>query len=90
MVNSRSRRDPDSKEVDNSVPEEVLHIHKYTYAPIHLHAIHTHTYSKEKEYQVWWCIPLMPALEKQTQIDLCEFQVRLDYTVSSRPARVTE
>ena len=29
--------------------------------------------------QVWWCTPLIPALGRQKQVDLCEFKARLVY-----------
>ena len=32
----------------------------------------------------WWRTPLMPALGRQRQADLCEFQASLVYRVSSR------
>jgi hypothetical protein len=31
-------------------------------------------------------MPLIPALGKQSQVDLCEFEASLVYIVSSRPA----
>ena len=37
-----------------------------------------------------WCIPLIPALSRQRQEDLCEFKANLVYTVSSRTARTTQ
>ena len=33
---------------------------------------------------------MIPALRKQRQADICEFEASLVYTVSSRPARATE
>ena len=35
-------------------------------------------------------MPLITALERQSQADLCEFEANLDYTVSSRTARATQ
>lgn len=35
------------------------------------------------------CTPLIPALGRQRPLDLCEFEVSLIYTASSRTARVT-
>ena len=32
----------------------------------------------------WWCMPLIPALGRQRQANLCEFETSLVYTVSSR------
>ena len=36
---------------------------------------------------LWWRMPLIPALERQKQADLCEFKSSLIYKVSSRTAR---
>jgi hypothetical protein len=33
--------------------------------------------------------PIITALRRQRQVDLCEFKVRLVYIESSRPARTT-
>jgi hypothetical protein len=39
---------------------------------------------------MWWCIPLIPALRRQTEaVQLPEFEVTLVYRVSSRTARAT-
>jgi hypothetical protein len=35
----------------------------------------------------WWHKPLIPALGRQRQSDLCEFEASLVYRVSSRIAR---
>ena len=35
-------------------------------------------------------MPLIPALGRQTEADLCEFEVRLVYRVNSRTARATQ
>jgi hypothetical protein len=35
-------------------------------------------------------MPLIPALRRQRQVDLCEFEASLVYTASSRTARVTQ
>jgi hypothetical protein len=32
----------------------------------------------------WWCTPLIPALRRQRQVYLCEFEASLIYRVSSR------
>jgi hypothetical protein len=37
--------------------------------------------------QVWWCMPLSPALGRERQADLCEYQVSLIHIVSSRTTR---
>ena len=34
----------------------------------------------------WWHTPLIPALGKQRQVDLCEFEASLVYRASSRTA----
>ena len=41
---------------------------------------------KEKTEKVgqWWCTPLIPALRRQMQADLCEFEASLASTTSSR------
>jgi hypothetical protein len=38
----------------------------------------------------WWCTPLMPAMGRQKQMDLCEFKVILVCRVSSKTARVID
>ena len=38
----------------------------------------------------WWCTPLIPALGKQRQVDLCVFEASLVYRVSSRTARAAQ
>jgi hypothetical protein len=35
----------------------------------------------------WWHMPLIPALRRQRQTDLHEFEASLDYRASSRTAR---
>jgi hypothetical protein len=37
-----------------------------------------------------WCTPLISALRKQRQVDLCEFETNLIYMVSFRTARATQ
>ena len=45
--------------------------------------------SQNKINQVgwWWHTTLIPALGRQRQVDLCEFQVSLGYRTNSRTAR---
>jgi hypothetical protein len=38
----------------------------------------------------WWCMPLITALRRQRQVELCEFKASLVYIVSSRPTRATK
>ena len=38
----------------------------------------------------WWHTPLIPTLEKQREVDFCEFEVSLVYRENSRTARATE
>ena len=38
----------------------------------------------------WWRMPLILALRRQRQAILCEFKAGLDYSVSSRLARVIQ
>lgn len=40
--------------------------------------------------QAWWFTPLMPALRRKRQVELCEFKANLVYIVNSREARVTQ
>jgi hypothetical protein len=35
----------------------------------------------------WWCTPLIPALGRQRQVDLCEFEASIVYRASARTAR---
>jgi hypothetical protein len=35
----------------------------------------------------WWCTPLIPALRRQRQAELCEVEFSLVYSVSSRATR---
>jgi hypothetical protein len=35
---------------------------------------------------VCWCPPLFPALRRQRQVDLCQFEANLFYIMSYRPA----
>jgi hypothetical protein len=39
---------------------------------------------KGKMSCTWRCMPLIPALKRQKQVDLCEFVATLVYTGSSR------
>ena len=39
--------------------------------------------------QLQWHTPLIPALERQRQTELCECKASLLYIVSSRPARAS-
>jgi hypothetical protein len=43
-----------------------------------------------KRARQWWHIPLIPALRRQKQMDLCKFEASLVYRVSSRTARATQ
>ena len=47
-------------------------------------------FKKDKSSQVWWHMPLIPALSRQRQEDLYEFEASLIYKVSSRIARATQ
>ena len=38
----------------------------------------------------WWHMPFIPALGRQGQVDLCEFEASLVYGVSSRTVRATQ
>jgi len=37
--------------------------------------------------QTWWHTPLIPALERQEQVGLCEFKSSLIYITNNRQAR---
>jgi hypothetical protein len=37
---------------------------------------------------MWWHMPLIPALRRQRQVDLCDFETSLVYKSSSRTVRV--
>jgi hypothetical protein len=45
---------------------------------------------KIKLWLAWWCAPLIPALRRQKQADLCEFKTTMDYEASSRTVRATQ
>jgi hypothetical protein len=38
----------------------------------------------------WWHIPLIPALGRQRQVGVCEFEASLVYRVSSRASKATQ
>ena len=44
-------------------------------------------YKKQWGSRTWWHRSLVPALRRQRQTDLCEFEASLAYKVSSRTAR---
>jgi hypothetical protein len=44
----------------------------------------------KKRCQVLLYLPIIPALKRQRQVDLCEFKTSLVYRASSRTARVTQ
>ena len=41
-------------------------------------------------YRAQWCTPLIPALMRKRQADLCEFTASVFYTVDYRTARATQ
>ena len=43
---------------------------------------------KERLVGQWWYVPLIPALLRQRQMDLCEFKASLVYRVSSRTGSI--
>ena len=45
---------------------------------------------KKVATKAWWCTPLVPALGRQKQEDLCGFKTSLAYRASSRTARATQ
>ena len=45
---------------------------------------------KKKASWVWWCMPLIPALGRQRQEDLCEFKANLVHRMSSKPGGAIE
>lgn len=42
---------------------------------------------RAKKTWAWWFVPLMPAPERERQVDLCELSVSMIYTQSSRPGQ---
>lgn len=58
-----------------------LHVYTYTYEIKKL---------KGNQSQIWWCMPLFPALRKQKEVDLCELAAGLVYIISFRPTRKAE
>ena len=45
---------------------------------------------RTKALRWWWCLPLIPVLGRQRQVDLYEFKDSLVYEVSSQAARATQ
>jgi hypothetical protein len=45
---------------------------------------------KKKERKNYQCMPLMPVLGRQRQMDLCEFEARLVYILCSKTQGYTE
>lgn len=43
----------------------------------------------KEQGQAWWCTPFIPALEKQRQVNLCEFKAIPVYIASSKITRAT-
>ena len=43
-----------------------------------------------QESRAWWRMPLIPALGRQRQVNLCEFEASLVYRESFRTPRATE
>jgi hypothetical protein len=41
-------------------------------------------------FQMWWPMPLTPALRIWRQVDLCEFKATLVNTASFRPVKITQ
>ena len=44
---------------------------------------------KTSEARQWWCTPLIPALRKLRQVNLCEIEASLVYKANSSTARAT-
>ena len=59
--------------------------HLLAYVGIYTPIIHIN--QNFKNSVLWWHIPLIPALGRQRQEDLCEFKTSLVYRGSSRTAR---
>jgi hypothetical protein len=47
------------------------------------------TINHEKQCWAHWCMPLIPALGRQREVNLCDLRASLVYTVTSRTARAT-
>jgi hypothetical protein len=45
---------------------------------------------RKPELTQWWHTPLIPGLERQRHVDLCEFKASLVYRASSRAVKGTQ
>jgi hypothetical protein len=63
--------------------QKKTHTHTYTHTHTHTHT-HTQLIARKE------CMPLMPTLGRQRQVELCEFKASLVYRVSSRTAKATQ
>ena len=70
-------------------PEALLTESTYMHAQGHTNT-HAHIVKNKSLSEAWWYVPLIPALGRQTQADLCEFKASLVYKASSRTARATQ
>jgi hypothetical protein len=50
---------------------------------MHANKSHTHIQMKKNSFksQIWWHMTLIPVLERQRQVDFCEFKSSLVYIV---------
>jgi hypothetical protein len=50
-----------------------------------IYVFHTYSDCKNPQQNVWWCTPLIPALGRQRQVDLCEFKTKVLYEFQGEP-----
>jgi hypothetical protein len=74
-----------------------LHTHTHTHTHTHMHTRTAHRHTRRQNTQIHkikikpvrWCTPLIPALKRQRQEEVCELGSSLVYIASYRTARNT-